>query len=62
MKRIGVRSKNPLVYNKIRLLFRDTAAVEEFMAEANGAYTLVIADIDSADKPDFDKLKEEYPK
>ena len=54
MKRIGVISKNPLVYNKIRLLLRDTAAVEEFKAEANGAYTLVIADIDSADKPDFE--------
>ena len=54
MKRIGLISGNPLVYNKIRLLLRGVAEVERVGADCDPeAYSLVFADIESADLPDF---------
>ena len=53
-KRIGVISKNPLVYHKIRLLLRGIADVVLTDAECDPAeYTLVFLDTESADVPSF---------
>ena len=54
MKRIGVISNNPKLYNKIRLLLLGIAEVEEFKEGAKDRYSLIIADIDSSDMPDFE--------
>ncbi|MBQ7344423.1 MAG: winged helix-turn-helix transcriptional regulator [Clostridia bacterium] len=54
MKRIGVISGNPRVYNKIRLLLRGIAEVERVGADCDPeAYSLIFADTESAERPDF---------
>ena len=54
MKRIGLISGNPLVYNKIRLLLRGTWEVERITGECDpNAYSLIFVDTESAERPDF---------
>lgn len=54
MKRIGLISGNPLVYNKIRLLLRGTWEVERITGECDpDAYSLIFVDTESAERPDF---------
>ena len=54
MKRIGVISGSPHVYNKIRLLLRGIAEVERVGANcAPEAYALIFADTESAELPGF---------
>ena len=55
MKRIGVISNNPIVYNKIRLLLRGIADVEPADIECDPCeYTLVFVDTESASLPSFE--------
>ena len=54
MKRIGVISNDPKLYNKIRLLLLGIAEVEQFKSSAKAKYSLIIADTDSSDMPDFE--------
>ena len=54
MKRIGVLSGNPHVYNKIRLLLRGVAEVERVSADCDPeSYALIFADTESAELPSF---------
>ena len=55
MKRIGVISNNPLLYNKIRLLLRGIADVELTDVECDpGEYALIFADTESMGLPSFE--------